>query len=237
MMSIRGDFVSDFYDPLELVKAVGTLTRKLDEHGLTAETSGDFAALEAECEAINDKELSEQFGTRFFDLGPSTGFWLGARDADGKLVSMQAARIENLHGQSLARHWLQQQRRIYCDPNTDGELDETQKCPGAHMITGNVVYHGDMWLEQTRRGNDLGSILCRMGQMLALAKWQPDYIYCFMSEKLVSKGFSTGQGYFHMQPMGTWWRRTPRHIRSDDWLLWNSATDLRYLAQILALSA
>lgn len=235
-MSRNGEIVCGYYDPLELVKAIGTLTKKLDEHGLTVETSGDFAALEAECEAIADKELSEQFGTRFFDLNASTGFWLGARDADGKLVSMQAARVENLHGITLAGHWMQQQRRIYCDPNTDGELGE-QRCPGAHMITGTVVYHGDMWLEQTRRGRDLGSILCRMGQLLVLAKWQPDYIYCFMSEALVQKGFSTGQGYFHMQPTGTWWKKAPRHIRPDDWLLWNSATDLRYLAQILALSA
>lgn len=235
-MAIRSDVIPGFYDPLELVKAVGTLTKRLDEHGLTVETSGDFGALETECEAIADKELSEQFGTRFFDLGPSTGFWLGARDADGKLVSMQAARVENLTGLTLADHWMQQQKRVYCDLGQEGELGE-QKCPAAHMITGTVVYHGDMWLEQSRRGKDLGSILCRIGQLLVLAKWQPDYIYCFMSEALVQKGFSTGQGYFHMQPMGTWWRRTPKHIRPDDWLLWNSSTDLRYLARVLALSA
>ncbi len=228
--------VPTFYDPLVTVKAIGELTKILAENSLSIETNSDFAVLETECEQIPEKDLSEQFSTRFFDITPATGFWLGARNADKKLVSLQAARIENLTGVSLADHWMQQQRRVYCDPYGEGELGD-QHCPGAYLVTGNVVYHGDMWLDKELRGKDLGSILCRMGQLLAFAKWQPDYIYCFMSEKLVQKGFSTGQGYFHMQPIGTWWQTPPKHIRHDDWLLWNTSGDLRYLAQIIAGSA
>lgn len=228
--------MGDIYDPLTAVNAAGNLVKVIVSKGLSVEVEHDFAQLEKLCEEIDGKTLSEQFSPSFFDIAPSIGFWLSVRDATGKLVSVQAARIENLHGRSLGDHWNQQQRRIYVDRADEGALG-TEHAPGADLITGNVVYHGDMWLSDDLRGGGVASTLCRLGQMVAYMKWQPDFIYCFMSEALVRKGFSTGQGYFHMQPCGTDWQQAPADIRPDDWLLWNSRTDLHYLARILAQSA
>ncbi len=219
------------YCPMTAVKAVKTLLEKSENLGLSVTVERDFLDLEEACRQFDGKELSEQFSPGYFDLTPATGFWLAARKGDGTLVSVQAARIEDLGGTTLAEHWRHQQKRIYVGDTPAALGDE--HCPGAHDITGRVVYHGDMWLEAEFRGTGAASHLCRIGQLTAYMKWQPDFIYCFMSQKLVDSGFSTAQGYFHMQPAGTHWIDPPHHIRPDDWLLWNTAADLHHLARTI----
>ncbi|WP_350333422.1 hypothetical protein [Coralliovum pocilloporae] len=226
--------MKDTFDPLVTAEAISVLADDIREQNLEIRVEYDFDRLNEVCQSFEGKELSEQFQTRYFDFTPANAFWLAISEPGGRIISVVAARFEDLSGIRLSDHWLQQQKRIYIDPyGGDARLAE-QSCPGAEQITGRVVYHGDMWLEKEYRGGPLAMLITRLSQLMVYAKWQPDYIYCFMSEKLVQRGFSTGQGYAHMQPVGTHWLVAPHHIPADDWLLWNARSDLTYLARVLS---
>lgn len=222
------------FDPLVAAEAISVLTADIRKQNLDIRVEYDFDKLNEVCQNFDGKDLSEQFQTRYFDFTPANAFWLSVTDSGGRIISVVAARFEDLSGIKLSDHWMQQQKRIYIDPHGEDACLAEQSCPGADQITGRVVYHGDMWLEKDYRGGSLAVLITRLSQLLVYAKWQPDYIYCFMSEKLVQRGFSTGQGYAHMQPVGTHWLVAPRHIPADDWLLWNAKSDLTYLAKVLS---
>lgn len=225
----------------EISRAIEVYRAEVEAHGLTVDQLHDFEFLAEIC-AERDKQdeqtfsLTEPFSTRHFDLAPNTAFWLAVRDAEGRIISVQAARFDPIGRRTLAEHWQLQHRRIHVEPYPDQSpaLGEDH-CPAAREITGNVVYHGNMWLAPEWLGKKLGTPLCRMGQLIAHLKWDLDFIYCFIETRLVQKGFAAHQGYSHIQPMGTDWTRPPGHIHADDYLCWNTPVDLDHLARATTL--
>ncbi len=223
---------------MTLNRAISIYREEVEQHGLFIEELHDFELLEKICHERDEREgtrfsLTEQFSPRLFDFSPDNAFFLLVRGPDGEVASVQGARLDHLSGISLADFWQSQQRRIYCDPYPEqspvlGRLH----CPDAFEITGRCVYHGNMWLTPAWKGKKLGQPLCRLGQLIAYAKWPLDYIYCFIESALVSKGFAAHQGYAHIAPSGTDWVRVPDHIHADDYLCWNRPRDLEHLALV-----
>ncbi|NBN78095.1 hypothetical protein GWI72_07430 [Microvirga tunisiensis] len=219
---------------LDVACALGRLADALADAGLTLAESADFAAFAAAAEASEDRYLMEDFSPKFFDLHADTGFWIAARDADGQVASLQAAKIETLRDRSLAALWQQQQRRIFVDPaNGAARLGEAHAVD-AFALTGRIVYHGNLWLRKDLRGRGLAEKLTQTGFLVALLKWQPDWLYGLMAEANALKGFGLRVGYRRFAPRGTHWLGAPAHIRPDDWLVWSSRTDLVTLARTLA---
>ena len=221
--------------PLHVALATSILVEELRKLDLVITVEDDFQYFENVCNALDDKILSTQFRLSQFELSVSNVFWVRVTNKEGKIVSVQAARKELLTGITLAEHWSQQQRRIYVlsDPASRAQLGNSHAL-GAFIMTGVVVYHGEMWLDQSLRGTDAAMLLTRLGQITAYVRWQPDYIYGFISKKLVLRGFAARQGYFHGEPAGTHWIEAPERIDPNDWLVWNSSADLAHLAKVIA---
>ena len=223
---------------LEINKSISKYIEQISHQGLDIVQLFDFNLLSRICHDRDKLEneqfsLTEQFSTKYFDFSPQTAFWLAARNSEGQVVSVQAARLDQLGELSLADFWMQQQRRIYCDPYPDisAELGDWH-CPDAYHISGLCVYHGNMWIRKEWKGRNLSRPLCRLGQLIAFAKWEFDYIYCFIQKELVSKGFAAHQGYNHTSPCGTEWNIAPDHIRGDDYLCYNRPADLAHLVRV-----
>lgn len=221
---------------LNLAKYVSQLVGEIEAHGLRVDLTHDPDRLAAACAARDAAEsqtmsLTEPFSARYFDLGPGNFMSLLVMDGE-RVVSAQGARLDLLGQMNLAAWWQQQQKRIYVDPypNQSPALGR-EHSPDASLITGRVVYHGNMWLLSDMRGKRLAQPICRLGQILAALQWQPDYIYCFIEARLVAKGFAAHQGYAHISPAGTHWLRAPEHIHGDDYLCWNRMSDLQHLAR------
>lgn len=216
---------------LVLVRAAFSLTKSVEMAGLRVTQEFDFGKLDAEFGEACDRAISEQFSEKYFDFTPDNAFWLRVVDSEDRPVSCQAVRVDRIKGISLRDHWAQQQRRIYCEPYRDQEPELGTNHPEAiDTISGLVGYHGEMWLSRSWRGNSLGQPLCRLGQILTLLRWDIDYIYCFISNSLIHKGFGADQGYSHYAPMGTHWITAPSHIASDDWLCWNGPAEISRLS-------
>ncbi|ADZ70414.1 hypothetical protein [Polymorphum gilvum] len=219
---------------LDVVRAIARLEGRVRACGLTLRESADFAAFEAAVATTQDRYLMEDFSSRFFDLHGAQAFWIGARDEAGAVVSVQAAKVEDLRDRTLAEHWRQQQRRLFVDPAAEAELG-TDHARDAFFMHGRIAYHGNLWLRKDFRGRGLAETLTQIGFLVALAKWSPDYLYGLMAAANALKGFGLRVGYRRFVPRGTHWIAAPSHIRPDDWLVYSTRADLITLAATIAV--
>ncbi|CTQ63837.1 hypothetical protein LAX5112_00084 [Roseibium alexandrii] len=218
---------------LEVAAATAVVKALIMGAGLTVRESSDFGLFEETIRKTEDKYLMEDFSPRFFDLHGSTAFWIGAYDERGNVVSVQAAKVEDLQDRSLAEHWQQQQRRIFVDPNPQARFGNDH-AHDAYFLRGKIVYHGNLWLRRDVRGKGLAEPLTQLGFLVALLKWSPDYLYGLMAASAAEKGFGIRVGYRRFVPRGTHWELPPGHIRPDDWLVYSTRSDLIGLARTIA---
>ncbi|MTH96981.1 hypothetical protein [Roseibium sp. RKSG952] len=228
---------------LDVSRALQIYIAEVEKHGLTVIQSHDFDRFAWECgrqdEILGTQgTLSEPFSQDFFDFTPENALWIGVYDRNGDCVSGHGCRMDRLGRLSLRDYWMKQQHRIYVAPYASQKPElGRDHAPGTEVISGNCVYHGNMWLANDWKGTGVALPLCRIGQLVAHLKWDLDYIYCFIGRKLVSKGFAAHQGYAHIQPLGTHWLKAPSHIRADDYLCYNTPQDLDHLARDTIQSA
>lgn len=218
---------------LDVASAISKLQDKITAAGLVARESADFGQFENTVRSTDDRYLMEDFSSRFFDLHGAMAFWIGAWDADGEPVSVQAAKLEDLRDRSLGEHWQQQQRRMFVDPAPMAELGRDH-AHDAYYMRGKIVYHGNLWLRRDARGKGLAETLTQLGFLVSLLKWSPDYLYGLMAARNAEKGFGIRVGYRRFVPRGTHWVVAPAHIRPDDWLVYATRRDLMGLARTIA---
>ncbi len=218
---------------LDVTTAIAGVQAQIAAGGLSVKESADFLDFEQLIRSTEDKYLMEDFSPRFFDLHGATAFWIGAYNEGGELVSVQAAKVEDLKDRSLAEHWTQQQRRMFVDPNPQTRFG-TEHAHDAYFLRGRIVYHGNLWLRRDIRGKGLAEPLTQLGFMVSLLKWAPDYLYGLMAAKAAEKGFGIRVGYRRYVPRGTHWDVPPGHVRPDDWLVYSTRSDLYVLARMLS---
>jgi hypothetical protein len=217
---------------LDISTAIAVIQSKVVNQGLTLKESADFELFETTIRGTEDKYLMEDFSPRFFDLHGATAFWVGAFNEEGKVVSVQAAKVEDLQDRSLADHWHQQQRRIFVDPNPEVKFGN-EHAHDAYFMRGKIAYHGNLWLRRDLRGAGLAESLTQLGFLIALLKWSPDYLYGLMAARSAEKGFGIRVGYRRFVPRGTHWDQAPSNIRPDDWLVYSTRSDLIGLAKLI----
>ncbi|MBL4891502.1 MAG: hypothetical protein JKX91_06710 [Rhizobiaceae bacterium] len=202
---------------LDLAEAISKIRQGLFERGLTVRESSNFKKFKKTIAGIAGKELSEQFHPNRFELFEENAFWIGVYDQKGACVSVQAIRLDTLGSRTLVQHWQDQQKRIYSKPNKMGK----NHAPTARIMTGKICYSGDFFVSPDHRGGDSGAIVF-LGFLVAIAYFDPDWVYGLMHEKLANTGFPNRCGYTIQEPMGTHWLREPDGINGSDWLV---ATD------------
>ena len=164
-------------------------------------------------------------------IGPGEGFWLIGEDDDRSIAHVQAVRLYDLDGTNLAEH-LQSLRALYAEPETQAPKDASCRCAsqGARTISGKVAYHGDLWLRKDFRKKRLARVLAGLVFGVALAKWQPDYIFALVPTWLKEKGIASEYGYIHHEAHGSVLNLPSANISDDDWLIWLSRDELAGLA-------
>ncbi|MDN3719163.1 hypothetical protein QW131_07895 [Roseibium salinum] len=217
---------------LDVSAAIAVLQSRISKLGLTLKESADFDLFEKTIRATEDRYLMEDFSPRFFRPARKKNRVLGggAYNSHDNVVSVQAAKVEELQDRSLAEHWQQQQRRMFVDPNPQARIGTTH-AHDAYFMRGRIVYHGNLWLRKDVRGQGLAEPLTQLGFLLSLLKWSPDYLYGLMAAKSAEKGFGIRVGYRRFVPRGTHWEIAPGHIRHDDWLVYSTRADLFGLAK------
>ncbi|MDD9877418.1 MAG: hypothetical protein OXR84_08260 [Magnetovibrio sp.] len=218
---------------LDLARYVSEIDALARQHGMSLELCKDFREFLDIRNADRERPpVSPIFDPSFTDIGPGNGFWIKGTDEDGEIVHLQAARRNEIRGISLAEH-LHELRQLYKLPGLNRDLERASyAAPAAQSISGKICYHGEIWLKggpDRYRGVGLASLLPRMLLALALAEWDPDYVFGFVPTPIAHKGVLTQYGYMHVQPGGILWSGPDDDTVINKWLAWLSREELIYL--------
>lgn len=179
--------------------------------------------------------MGAPFDPDVHELNQNNAFWLVARDADGLLMHTQASRLIDLKQQSLSGFMLKKFRDFPpAIPDLDLKRSRYRASPGASRITGDVVYHGEVWMGDTGpyRGTGLSTVLARYGIHEAMCRWNPDYIFGFMARTVAFKGFAERMGYMHNEPGALRWYRKGSDMPLEGFVSYLSNEDTRYLLEM-----
>jgi hypothetical protein len=149
--------------------------------------------------------LAPSFDSSYGGLDASCGFWIIGRDADGAIVTTQAAHYYPMGGETV-QDYLTSLRLFY--PRPDDQKNDGERCevssPSAAQIGGRVVFSGSTWIHPDYRGRELPKILPRISRALALTQWNTDYTISLVSMALVEKGVAAAYGYKRVEPGIEW---------------------------------
>lgn len=206
----------------------------LDRFGIKLTLGHDFDEYRVLMQEGRDGHiLGAPFDPALHTLNEQTGIWVIGRDSNGVIMHTQALRLLNLEGRSLGSYLL---RRFRDFPPSGLDIDMARSRykagPGAKRITGQVVYHGEVWMGGTPgqfRGTGISSILGRFAFLTALRKWSPDYVFGFMPKTVAHKGFVTRQGYMHAEPFALRWYIKGNPDPLDGYLAYMSREDMQFV--------
>ncbi len=194
--------------------------------GIQLSLETDFQVLKKINDDVGKLPLTPNFDPDKIDISPANGIWMKGVDVSGDVVFTQAARLYDCRDTTLAllHHSLQ---AFYSDPAATAEDGESCVCeaPVTHAITGDVVYHGEIWLQRDYRARGLTASLPRLMLAIILLRWAPDYVFGMTQPGICTKGVSARYGYRNMQPHGMIWT-LPSAGTLDEWIVWNDAQDL-----------
>ena len=221
---------------LDVCRYVQGLDDLARQEGINIELRTDFGHLCELSRELPDKPYpTAMFDPMKSDVGAHNAFWLKGTDAQGRVVHLQAARLYDLKGRSMAEHF-ESMEAFYADPSL---FHDTEVCrsgaPALRRITGRVAYHGELWIRGENpsfRGRQLSHPLSRLLLGLVLARWAPDFAVAFAYSRSVDRGLPARYGYWHIQPDAVRWQRTPPKGPLRVWLMWLTGEDLQDLTRL-----
>jgi hypothetical protein len=143
---------------------------------------------------------------------PETGFCILGRNARGKVVAAQAARLYrfdrcNFHEAATTLDL------FYADAAAARARGEACRvtAPSARKISGRVVFSGGGWYHPDYRGRDLSCILPRISRAYAHARWNSCATVSMMAEGVIGGGMAQRCGYTNVE-----WDVTIRNFAIGD---------------------
>ncbi|MEZ5850420.1 MAG: hypothetical protein R3D68_07200 [Hyphomicrobiaceae bacterium] len=135
---------------------------------------------------------------RHADLRSDNAFCILGRDATGRVVATQAARLLDMSTSTLKDE--AESLRMFYGANPPDDFACLLSAPSASKITGKITYSGGVWYAKPFRGHGLSAILPRMCRLLALARWNSDFALSFVEDILIRKGLPARYGYPRSEP-------------------------------------
>lgn len=219
-------------DPMQLATLAVALRRAVEEMGFRVTVSDDFKAFAEVRARCRGGKVAPFFDPAVNAGLDQRGFWVGAEDASGKPICIQAFRIDTAEP-SLADWAPGFIMGLYLKR---GELlVPTAVAPPMSSVTervcGRVVYHGELWIDPEVRQLGLLDTAPRMGMFLAMIKWQPDAIWAIVGQSMATRGQVTRIGYSHLERGFLQWEFLPEGGEGIEWLAICERPDLEYLVQ------
>ncbi|NIA68667.1 hypothetical protein HBA54_08690 [Pelagibius litoralis] len=223
------------------IQFIGAINEIAERNAIRIEVSSDFDAFRNLRRKQTERPpLSPIFDPAVSDLGSKNAFWIKGSNSKGEVIHTQSVRLNDLTGCSLAEH-LHQRRAAYAPPGITVDIDQSSfgSAPASQIITGDVCYHGELWLKGGNnglRGGGLTSTLPRLALALALLEWSPDYIFGLVHPLAACKGLAAREGYMHLAPGGILWQQQDSTEVFEEWLVWMSREDIQHVMRFSPLS-
>ncbi len=223
--------IHDVYDGAQFVASSMDI---LAQHKVMVTVGEDFGEYRQLLRKYRpDQPLGEPFDPEKQHIKPSNAFWIIGRNSQGEVIHTQAMRLIELGEETLAGYMRERFRDF---PPTGLDLDlpgsRFRPGPGAKRITGNVCYHGEMWLNDSAgeyRGTGLSGVLARFAFMTCMLRWSPDYVFGFMPRPVAVRGLAEREGYMHNEPGSLRWRRRDSDQVLEGFMVWMGQEDIRHI--------
>lgn len=195
-MSIHNSFAEAQY--------ISRVSDIVKDHGIVIEIGSDFDRYANHISTYRQQlALGRAFDPGLSRLDHKNGFWIAGWDQAGNLVHSQAMRRIDMHGRRLS-DYLGRNFQKFAPPGVALDMSNSRyhAGPGARRITGDVCYHGDLWVSPSDRyrGSGLPGILARFALASCLLRWSPDHVFGFMAEHHAFRGLAEREGYMHCEP-------------------------------------
>ncbi len=211
------------------IQLIGRQEAMLREQGIeTHEHAGIDGFADAHAALSGKNEVSPPLNERHMDIDPADLVWYHYTK-DGKRTIAVHAFLRETISTPLSRRLDRQYRRLYCDHDDEAIAGHA---PAADVISGTIVYHGDLWIDKECRGDGLAGMLSRQAMIAVFLRWDPDYVWGFIADGLIQKGYGVRIGYWNCQPYGTRYNSEPTGISERDWLVWMSRADINYWLEL-----
>lgn len=213
---------------LQACRAVAALAEAFQSFGFDFEEGDDFAAFKAVYEPLGRGPVNPVFDAA---RQPVTGFWLALRDPKGALAAIQAVRYLGDCGPDLYLH-LVAKRDDYLPLGSDIDPWRSQiVSAAARALRGAGCYHGEFYVVPAYRERGFAGLLIRLAQLMAWARWAPDFFFGLTIPATSSQRFADRMGYGAFEQLAVVWRDAAgRHVR-DEGLVWSGPAHLRGLSR------
>ena len=204
-------------DPLKTVNAISDILKAAEAQGFNFSISNDFSELSRQRKHLRNSDVSPMFDAGVCRTLGERGFWMAVTDAKGAIVGLQAFRLDDADP-NLAEWvlgWmmgLYARRREMIVPR--GMLPPQHSL--SHLISGPVVYHGELWVDKHSKG--CFPLFPRAGMLLALVKWQPEAIWALTGQSMATRGHMIRMGYGHLEQSFLTWEWEPDGAEQAEWI-------------------
>jgi hypothetical protein len=226
---VEGEMLNGLANPLAAARVVNALFEQARNMGIRLVLSNDFQSFADLRRRVRNEEVSPFFDPSITDLTNGKAFWTAGYDADDRVVSTQAFRIDMVDS-CLADWAIGFVVGIYMKR---GEVIVPSKIrPPKNSITervkGRLVYHGEFWISKDVRQRQAVETIPLWGMILAMLKWNPDAIWGIVEDTMATRGFVTRIGYSHIERGFFEWEWLPQGAAAKEWIALSERSDLEY---------
>lgn len=215
---------SGVLNDIQFGEIIEHLHNKFRSHGYIVKQGFDFHSYKEICKKRKGRLYSYHFDEDKLDLYDGNSFYLVVMDQKQKLIGTVASFKDCMNTTTIAQLFDKRYTRLY------GGATGKRHAPSAHRISGNVAYMGDLWIRPKVQSAGLGIALSSMATIIALRKFQPDYIYGLVKPALMDKGGVHNAGYNHLEMQSIDWVEDPIDFDNDFWLVSSDFAYLNYYA-------
>ncbi len=202
-------------NPSVFARVICGLESRLFQLGLRMEYGSDFDKFERFAEATDKRVLSEHFQVALNTYTPENAFWLRAVTEEGETIALGAVRLDLLGAQTLDRHLAKYWKRCYPGELGNGATLATDQPRYLREVSGRVCYLGELWVARLWQGKKVHIHFSPLAMAIALQRWNPDWLYCWVRPKMWCKRYPLAYGFSAVHPVGVRWDEKPSTIDSD----------------------
>lgn len=206
---------AEYLSPSIFGRVVLGFERRLLQQGLSIEYGADFDLFESLLSDTEKVRLTEHFRIDLNTYSPANAFWVRVINSSMETVAVCAARLDLLGTETLDVHLAKYWKRCYSGKGAES-LRLAQRQPRfMREVSGSVAYFGELWVSPDWRGQGIHASLAPLAMTVALQKWNPDWMYCWVRPSAWSKRHPLAYGFSAVHPVGIRWENEPETIDDD----------------------
>lgn len=227
----------DVTNIVKIANYISSTTLAVERGGITLETGSNFDIFKDAVKKQPERgPMTPIFDPENNNFNEGNAFWIIGKDIKQEVVHTQAVRILDLNGNPFSEYAGAEFDKFSPEGWVlDSDQSHYHAAPGTCSVTDVTCYHGEFWLKGGRnghRGAGKAVLVARIGMMISLMKWCPDFIVAMMISDTICKGLAARTGFMHIEQTNMFWAVPGYEDLREAWVAWVGRGDLYHLLNI-----